>query len=349
MATRYVDADGHVMENEAELNEFIEPPYSNRGYATFRQLLPTLDSFHTLNGLPRKEGTFDPTIGPERWLEFLDRTGIEWSVLYPTQGLAYGHVAFPDWAAAYARAYNNWLHAKYLQASPRFKGVALIPMQDVPAAVAELRRAVTELGMVGAMIPSNGLTRHISHREYWPIYEEAERLDCALAVHGGSYINLGFNTFTVFPATRALGMPVPLMVAATGLIVDGALDAFPRLRIGFLEGGTDWIPLVLDRLERELEYGGLSLAHKPEAYFRSGRLFVGCEGNEKGLAYAIERVGPEPFMFASDFPHEIALDNCMEEIEEIEERDDLRAEHKPLLLGENARRFYQVGVGVAAS
>ena len=42
----------------------------------------------------------------------------------------------------------------------------------------------------------------------------------------------------------------------------------------------------------------------------AGRIFVGCEGNEKALAYAIERVGPQPFMFASDFPHEISLGNC---------------------------------------
>ena len=50
-------------------------------------------------------------------------------------------------------------------------------------------------------------------------------------------------------------------------------------------------------------------------------------------------------MFASDFPHEIAMDNCMEEIDEILERDDLRPEHKPLLLGENARRFYKFRSG----
>jgi uncharacterized protein len=342
MAQQYADADGHVMENERELNEFLEAPFNRRGYVTVHQMLPTLDSFHTLNGLPRKEGTFDPSIGPERWLEFLDRTGLEWSVLYPTQGLAYGHVTFPHWAVGFARTYNNWLHARYLKSSPRFKGMALIPMQDPPEAVKELRRAVEELGFVGAMLPSNGLTRHLSHPEYWPVYEEAERLGCALAVHGGSYINLGFNSYTIFPATRALGMPFPLAIAMTGMIVDGVFDKYPRLRVGFLEGGTDWIPLVIDRLERELEYGGLSLKQHPEEYFKSGRIFVGCEGNEKGLAYAIERVGPEPFMFASDFPHEIALDNCMEEIDEILEREDLREEHKPLLLGDNARRFYQI-------
>jgi predicted TIM-barrel fold metal-dependent hydrolase len=100
--------------------------------------------------------------------------------------------------------------------------------------------------------------------------------------------------------------------------------------------------MVIDRLERELEYGGLRIKRKPEDYFKSGKMFVSCEGNEKALAYAIERVGPEPFMFASDFPHEISLDNCMEEINEIVERHDLKDAHKEAILGENARRFYKI-------
>src|SRR5947207_2178355 len=86
----------------------------------------------------------------------------------------------------------------------KFNGVALIPMQDVPSAVIELRRAVKELGMLGAMLPSNGLRFHLGAKEFWPVYEEAEKLDCALAVHGGCYGDLGFNSFGVFPATRAL-------------------------------------------------------------------------------------------------------------------------------------------------
>jgi predicted TIM-barrel fold metal-dependent hydrolase len=47
-------------------------------------------------------------------------------------------------------------------------------------------------------------------------------------------------------------------------------------------------------------------------------------------------------MFASDFPHEITMDNCMEEIHEILGREDLKEEHKSLILGENARRFYKL-------
>jgi predicted TIM-barrel fold metal-dependent hydrolase len=45
-------------------------------------------------------------------------------------------------------------------------------------------------------------------------------------------------------------------------------------------------------------------------------------------------------MFASDFPHEISINNCMEEIDEIVEREDLKQEHKTAILGDNARRFY---------
>lgn len=341
MGKGYVDADGHVMENEKELNEFIEAPFNDR-YISSRLMLPSLDEFHTPNARPRTPGTFDPSVGPERWLQFLDMTDTESSVLYPTLGLAYGHVVYPDWAEVFAKAYNNWLSEKYLKFSPRFKGVALIPMQDVPSAVTELRRAVKELGMVGAMIPSNGLKKHVSAKEFWPIYEEAERLDCVMAVHGGSYIDLGFNTFTVFPSTRALGMPFPLAIAATGMISDGVFDRFPNMRVGFLEGGTSWIPLVIDRLEREVEYGGLNLKRGPAEYFRSGKIFVGCEGNEKALSYSIERVGPDPFMFASDFPHEIAIGNCKEEIDEILEREDLKEEHKMSILGGNAKRFYKI-------
>jgi predicted TIM-barrel fold metal-dependent hydrolase len=51
-------------------------------------------------------------------------------------------------------------------------------------------------------------------------------------------------------------------------------------------------------------------------------------------------VGFKPFMFASDFPHEISINNCMEEIDEVLDREDLKQEHKAAILGENARRFY---------
>jgi predicted TIM-barrel fold metal-dependent hydrolase len=335
----YFDSDGHVLEPEAEIAEYLEEPYKN--YSGRRSFLPPFEMFHGPQAAVIKShpGTFLPAPA-QRWLDFLDQTKTEGTVLFPTAGLFFGRVTFPEWAVAYARAYNSWLYDKYVSVSPRLAAVALLPMQDVPAAVDELRRCVSELGMVGGMIPSNGLIRHIGAKEYWPIYQAAEELDCVLAVHGGNYEHLGFDTLASMPVARALGMPIPLLNGLAGLMIDGALDEFPTLRIGFMEGGTAWIPLLLDRMARELEYSGIPLKRKPIEYFQDDRLFVTCEGNERSLAYAIERVGPDPFMFASDFPHEISMDNAMEEIDEILERDDIREEHKMAILGDNARRFY---------
>ena len=41
--------------------------------------------------------------------------------------------------------------------------------------MAELKRAVEELGMCDAMPPSNGIQLHLGHKLYWPIYEEARK------------------------------------------------------------------------------------------------------------------------------------------------------------------------------
>ncbi|NIO07170.1 MAG: amidohydrolase family protein, partial [Deltaproteobacteria bacterium] len=70
-----------------------------------------------------------------------------------TQALAYGKIVSLDYAVESSRAYNDWLYETYLKFNPRFKGMALIPMQDPDEAVKELRRAVTELGMLGGMMP----------------------------------------------------------------------------------------------------------------------------------------------------------------------------------------------------
>src|SRR5258705_13447887 len=117
-------------------------------------VFPPVDPLHWGRGVePPPQRDQRAPVGPKGWLEFLDDVGIDWTVLYPTIALAYGKIVSLDYAVEVTRAYNNWLHQTYLQFSPRFKGMAIIPMQDPEEAVKELRRVVTELGMLGAMMP----------------------------------------------------------------------------------------------------------------------------------------------------------------------------------------------------
>jgi predicted TIM-barrel fold metal-dependent hydrolase len=71
----------------------------------------------------------------------------------------------------------------------------------------------------------------------------------------------------------------------------------------------------------------------------AGRIFVGCEGTEKALHHLIEAVGNKPFMFSSDFPHEVNNEYCKHEIEEIIENAHLSDADKHAILHGNAERF----------
>jgi predicted TIM-barrel fold metal-dependent hydrolase len=353
-----LDADGHIVEDHKAIAELLPSPYRGSGNIYhLGSLFPPLDHFHA----SPVETPFNPRkqrrpVGPAEWEEFLEDVGIQATVLYPTVGLSYGNVTDVDWAIALARAYNDWLHQAYLERSPRFKGIALIPLQDTDAAVAELRRAVTELGMVGGMLPSNGLGNHLGSRRFWPVYAEADRLGCALAVHGGNHGNYGFDDFNRYAPVHALGHPLGQLIALGGLVFNGVFDRYPNARFGFMEGGIGWFLMALERFDRSHEthaqldprgeFSGPKPDEKVSAYIRrhvdAGRIYIGCEGEEPTIGTAVKLVGNKPFVFSSDFPHEVNNVFCKHEIQEVLEHDELSDEDKVAILGGNAARFYRI-------
>src|SRR5213593_4143676 len=83
-------------------------------------------------------------------LTAMDIEGVDVAVMYGTRGrqiLCHDDLA-PDYAAALARAYNNWAH-DYCQSHPtRLKFAAQVAMHSIPAAIEEAHRCVRELGAV---------------------------------------------------------------------------------------------------------------------------------------------------------------------------------------------------------
>ena len=241
--------------------------------------------------------------------------------------------------------------------------MALLPFQDVEAAIAELRRAVKEFGMLGGMLPSNGeaIQGHLANKVYWPLYEEAEKLSCGLAVHVGCLHHMGLDSFTTYYPAHALGHPFSLMIQASAMIAHGVFDRFPRLRVAFLEGGATWVPFMMDRLDRSYHAGHIQLdlngelmggpqpGEKASDYFkkqlRAGRIFVGFDCDDDGLNTAVNKAGRQSFLFGSDFPHEVFdAAKCRHEIDGLLEREDLTVEDKEAVLGGNALSFYRPGM-----
>ena len=348
------DSDGHLMESMPEMAEYMdadlrreaEQPYRNR-----QGIFPSLDGLHYLLQVggdavkqrDRVTASEHRTGSGEDWAAFLDKTSIARSVLFTTEGLSVGFIQEARYAARLCRAYNDYVADRWQRVSDRLHPMALIPMQDAPAAVAELRRVVEELGLPGAMIPSTGLSLHAGHAYYWPVYEEAANLDCVLAFHGGSNRGMGIDSFTQFNASHIVHHPVPLMYALVSVVCEGLLDRYTNLRVAFMEGGCGWLVPLLDRMKRNEEYFDLRETKRglPE-YMRRGQVLIGCEGEDESLPYVIERSGTEAFAYSSDYPHEVDLVDAKHQIEETFERADLSPEAKAAVMGGNARRFFKL-------
>jgi len=301
-----VDGDGHIYEDDEAIVRFLPARYAHmyRGGPVF----PKTDHLHIVMGATPPDSF--RRVAADGWLEFLKDLGLKATVLYPSGGLTYGRIVNRDWAIAVTRAYNDWLYETYLRAGPEFKGMALIPLQEPGAAVEELRHAVRDLGMVGAMLPATGLSVPLGEKQFWPVYEEAERLGCCLGIHGGAHIGMGLDHFNVYPGVHALGHPFSILINFGSIILNGVFDKYPGLRVGFMEAGTGWVPWIANRLDKEYIERRREvplLQERPSEYMR--RFFYGTQPieepqNRTDVVKLFELFdGENTAMFASDWPH----------------------------------------------
>jgi predicted TIM-barrel fold metal-dependent hydrolase len=337
--TGIVDADGHVTESTEALARYIDPAYREYGPGSGgRTYYPNDGWDRSVRGTLGESGS-----DAKAWLVALDRGGVESTVLYPTAGLGIGWVREPDFSVALCRAYNDFFHQEFMLKSPRLKGVALLPLQDVAGAVDELRRA-RGLGFVGAMLPAVGLRQPLGHRDFWPIYAEAERLGSMVGVHatvrGPQFF--GADLFDRFIEVHTLSHAFAQMIQMTSMAFQGVFEAFPRLKVAFLEAGCTWVPYWLGRMDEEWEKRGALEApgckRKPSSYLTSDQVFYPAEASEWLLGPTAEVLGKAGIFYASDWPH---WDNEFpENIHEMQNRKDLSDELKRQIMSGTARRLY---------
>ncbi len=350
-----IDGDGHIFEDIRAIVDRMPAAARSVPIIQMQGPFPPLDNLHQALWQAPPEAFEDPG-GVAGWSDFLDSANFAAAVLYPTIGLSYGRITDKDLAIYTCRAYNDWLSETYNNSDDRFKGLALIPMQDPDAAVTELKRAVGELGMVGAMLPPTGLPMLLGQDYYWKVYEAADQLGCAIALHGGAHQNMGMDNQGVFAAVHALGHPFGLMLNFNDMLMNRVFEKFQNVRFGFMEGGLAWFLLCMERCSGS--YGAfkpidprgnyLQLDNGEKAsdrildYIRDGRLFVGVEGDEPAISYAINTYGSEAFVFSSDYPHEVNKQTIEHEIDELMEIDTITDEDKANVLAHNAQRFYGI-------
>jgi len=329
-----LDSDAHARDQDELIEPYLDEPFRKRS----RPFLPREIYDRSLGGKLGKSG-----IKHEERLAAMDTQEIDSAVLYPTNGLGIGRIREPDYAAALCRAYNDYI-ADYCKVSPRLKAVANLPIYRPQEAATELKRAVTKLGLVGGMLAAQAHGKNLASPEFHPLYEEAQRLGAPIAVHAFGGDEAGSEIFDQFICLHTTGHPFPVLRQLTAMIFGGIPEMFPELKLAYLEIGCGWIPYWAERMDEEWELRGKAEAplckKKPSEYLTGGQIYYGCEPDEKMLGFIVGEIGSKTLMFASDYPHWDMTwpDSAVL----IWRREDVSVEAKKDILGDNARRFYNL-------
>ena len=345
------DGDGHVLETDAQLDKYFEGRWKGNRRLDGMTLFPSLDGWSRSAII--EEGDEDRrywSTDARIWGDMLDTIGLEGSVLYPTAALAFGLIQTDEIQEAVATAYNNWLEAEYTQKDGRLHGVGLVSLTDVDAARKELIRCAEQRKNFPAiLLPSvtHG-TRGYGDEFFFPLYEEAERRNMVIALHGAPSKGFGLDHLKPFVKVHTLEHPVPLMIQLTDMMFSGVFETFPKLKFVFLEGGCSWVTFMMDRLDYEYDsvFGvpvRKFMKRKPSEIFRDTEsIWVSCEMGEQGLKYVIDAVGADRVIYASDFPHEPTEEDMTADVPEFIANNEYAEDVKAKVLGRNAKALYNI-------
>ena len=366
---RILDSDMHIMEPPDLWETYLEPefrPRAPRGVTSenVRDLrmvhpdgrlwgLPEVHAGNVTQGhnFKKNQGIYGTHAErgwtPEVQLEAMDIEGIDVAVLYPTRGLQALSEANmePRFAAAVARAYNNWLY-DFCAADPaRLLGAGMLSPFDVDAAVAEATRCARELGFRGIFMRSNPVNDRNFHDPcYEPLWSALEDLHMPLGLHESSSSGVrqvGDQFEPNFMLRRVYAQPVEQMLAMGSMCAGGVLARHPNLRVAFLEANCGWLPWLLWRMdeacEREADVWSPDLAMPPSEYFKR-QCFVSVEPDEEPVKYVIDYLGNERIVFSTDYPH--GDSKFPHAVESFLELPTISAEDKHKILWDNCAAYY---------
>src|SRR5438067_2066997 len=137
---------------------------------------------------------------------------------------------------------------------------------------------------------------------------------------------LGLDRMTSFISAHAVEHLFAQARQLSSMVLDGVFELYPRLRVAFLESGVGWVPFMMDRLDEEYERKGRwapRLRKRPSEYVANGNIYFSIEVEERALPLAIECLGPDVLLWASDFPHERLREGFAGDLPTLAERADV--------------------------
>jgi uncharacterized protein len=278
-------------------------------------------------------------------LRAMDEMGIYLQVIYPTLFITEATTR-PEVSVALRRSYNRWLADRCAQSKGRLRWVCLPPTMVMNEAVKELNFA-KDHGACGVLKKGDREAgRWPADPYFFPLYAEAERLDMPLCFHTGTGT-------PDFPSAKDVSLgsfmrsQQPTVHAFHSLVRHGIPDKFPKLRFGFIEANSSWVPYVIYDLKRRIEPGRSGSTFSKNEYviqsdlLKTNRMYVTCQSDED-LAYILKFSGADNLIIGSDYTHK---DQSMDHefprlLQERATNGDIPQSAVSKILYDNPKTFY---------
>jgi predicted TIM-barrel fold metal-dependent hydrolase len=278
-----------------------------------------------------------------------ERDGVMAEVLYPNQGLNLYNSPDTGYQMAVAQAYNDWLMEVFGRHRHRFVPVGIVPMGDIPMAVAEVHR-LAKLGYRSIKIPIMMSKLPYNRPDYEKFWSAIEETGLILSLHAfaGSDDMLpedwgmeeGIGGALAYMAFSMIEGMNPL----TLFITSGMLERHPRLKFVIVECDAGWLGWLLSVLDQQVAKKHMwirpQLAMLPSEYFkRQGHVTF---SDDPVALNNIAITGSDHLMWGSDYPHdEGTFPHSQEVIQRI--FAGVSAGDKDKIIRGNAARLYGFG------
>jgi aminocarboxymuconate-semialdehyde decarboxylase len=233
----------------------------------------------------------------------MDRTDIDMQVL-SAPPYAFFYWADPPVAINMAQALNDALSRAVQDEPKHFVGLASVPMQDTTAAVEELERAVTQLGMRGVAIGASVYGRPLSSPALRPFFQKVQELGVPAFLHPTNTPLT--DLMPDFYLSNLIGYPTETALAAAHLMFGGVLETFPNLNICLAHGGGTF-PALLGRIRHGARVRPEVRGATANAPMGLARRFYydSLTHSARTLHFLVEMVGCDRIVLGSDYPFDM--------------------------------------------
>ncbi|KAJ7163602.1 amidohydrolase 2 [Mycena crocata] len=247
-------------------------------------------------------------------LNSMNANGVDYMVISCAQPCIQG-ISDPAAAESMARAVNDQLAASIANNTVRFGGFASLAMHNATAAAQELKRAVVELGFLGALIndyqqsgPDNETLLFYDQPEYDIFWETVTELDVPVYLHPRvNIVQIQDLLYGHAPWLKGAGQEFAdtLSTHVMGLCTNGVFDRFPKLNIivGHLgERITSDLFRINEQLAKQ-KPAGMPMLRNLSSYWKTN-LFETTSGNFATdlLNFHANQIGMDRIVYSVDYP-----------------------------------------------